>query len=88
MIITVLRKSATQYEVTVTDSSTTVHVVTLSDDFFVAITGGDSSKETLIKKSFEFLLERENNTMILQRFDLPMIGRYYPEYEQVIKKKL
>ena len=34
-------------------------------------TGGRVSREDLIRASFEFLLERESNTMILSRFDLP-----------------
>ena len=42
------------------------------------------SKE-LIKKSFEFLLERESKESILSSFDLPVISRYFPEYERVIK---
>jgi len=38
----------------------------------------------LIEKSFEFLLERESNTSILRSFDLPVIQRYFPEYERAI----
>jgi hypothetical protein len=30
------------------------------------------------------LLEREGNTSILTSFDLPLIGTYFPEYEQEI----
>jgi hypothetical protein len=42
----------------------------------------------LVEKSFEFLLERESNTSILSSFDLPVIGRYFPEYESTIRKML
>jgi hypothetical protein len=48
------------------------------------LTGSKVSPETLIEKSFEFLLERESNTMILARFDLPVIGDYFPEFEKNI----
>jgi hypothetical protein len=51
------------------------------------LTRGRISPETLIEKSFEFLLERESNTMILSRFDLPVIGDYFPEYEKNIIEK-
>jgi len=40
--------------------------------------------EVLVEKSFEFLLAREPNTSILRSFDLPVIGRYFPEYKRVI----
>jgi predicted PolB exonuclease-like 3'-5' exonuclease len=72
------------YKVTVKSVSTTSHTVTLSDSYYQKLTGGKMTPEELIKKSFEFLLEREPNTSILRSFELPVIGRYFPEYEQVI----
>jgi hypothetical protein len=48
----------------------------------------DRSAEHLLEESFRFLLERESNTSILSSFDLPLIGRYFPEYEQEIRKRL
>jgi hypothetical protein len=42
----------------------------------------------LVETSFKFLLERESNTSILSRFDLPIIERYFPEYEETIKDML
>ena len=44
--------------------------------------------EELIRKSFEFLLEREPKESILSRFDLSVISRYFPEYEREIRKQL
>jgi len=41
-------------------------------------------RKRLLRASFEFLLAREPNTSILRRFDLPVIGHYFPEYEQRI----
>jgi hypothetical protein len=38
-----------------------------------------------VKRSFEFLLEREPNTSILPEFDLSVIQRYFPEYERTIR---
>jgi hypothetical protein len=72
------------YKVTVKSVSTTSHTVTLSDSYYQKLTGGKITPEELIRKSFEFLLEREPNTSILRSFELPVIGRYFPEYERVI----
>ena len=46
------------------------------------------SPEDLLEESFRFLLERESNTSILSSFDLPVIGRYFPEYEREIRTRL
>lgn len=82
--IEVKQKDTETFEVTVRETTTTTHLVTLSQDYYQKLTGGRISPETLIEKSFEFLLERESNTMILARFDLPVIGDYFPEFEKNI----
>ena len=41
--------------------------------------------EELLQASFAFLLEREPKTSILRRFDLPLIGHYFPEWEREIR---
>lgn len=84
--IEVKQKDTETFEVTVREATTTTHLVTLSQNYFQKLTGGRVSPETLIEKSFEFLLDRESNTMILERFDLPVIGHYFPEYEKKIIK--
>ncbi len=76
------------FEVTVKDGGTTTHRVTVSDDYYMKLSGGKVTPETLLEKSFEFLLERESNTSIFSSFDLPTITRYFPEYEQEIRKRL
>jgi len=85
--IEVKQKDTKTFEVTVRETTTTTHLVTLSQDYYQKLTGGRIIPETLIEKSFEFLLERESNTMILARFDLPVIGDYFPEYEENIVKR-
>jgi hypothetical protein len=86
--IKVKKISDSQFEVTVNDRGTTTHLVTVSADYYNKLTGGKVSHETLIEKSFEFLLQRESNTSILRSFELPVIGRYFPEYEGKIKMLL
>lgn len=76
------------YQVTVESGSATQHKVTVTPEYWQRLTGGRVSAETLIEKSFEFLLERESNTSILRSFDLPVIQRYFPEYERTIGDSL
>ena len=66
--IEVAKKDPETFEVTVRASTTTMHTVKLSADYYLKLTGGRVSPEALIEKSFEFLLERESNTMILSRW--------------------
>ncbi len=83
-MIRVEKQDGDTFRVTVEDGGSSSHRVTLSDDYHRKLTGGSMSKEELVKKSFEFLLEREPKEAILGSFDLPVIGRYFPEYENTI----
>jgi len=53
--------------------------------YYGKLTGNRVSDDELVRKSFEFLLEREGNTSILRTFDLPVIGHYFSEYERTIQ---
>ena len=86
-MIEVRHVSAHEYEVKVGGTPATVHRVTLPDADRQRLGGGDIPAEQLIEESFRFLLEREPNTSILKTFDLPVIGRYFPEYEGEIRKR-
>ena len=69
-------------------SSSTEHRVTVPpgtlDDLGLA--GTDSA--TLVHESFLFLLEREPATSILREFELTVIGRYFPDYDREIRRRL
>ena len=86
--IEIAQKDPETFEVTVRGSATTTHTVKLKPDYYRKLTSGRVSSQTLVEKSFEFLLERESNTSILSRFDLPLIGHYFPEYEKEIVTRL
>jgi hypothetical protein len=74
------------YEVTVEEGgSRSRHSVTLRKDYCDRLTAGKISPEELIRRSFEFLLQREPKESILSSFDLPVIQRYFPEYEERIR---
>ena len=74
------------YRVTVRAATTTTHDVTVQPAYVTRLTEDRWSAEQLITQSFEFLLQREPNTAILRRFELPVIGQYFPEYEREMKK--
>lgn len=48
--------------------------------------GRGRSVDELVKRSFEFLLEREPATSILRRFELSVIPTYFPEYDRRIRR--
>lgn len=84
--INVTKLTETTYQVTVVAGATTTHEVSVQAAYAQKLTGGKISTTELVKKSFEFLLQRESNTSILRKFDLPVIGHYFPEYEREIIK--
>jgi hypothetical protein len=68
------------------DASESSHRVTLRPDDFQRISAGNGEPIELVRRSFEFLLEREPKESILPQFDLRVIGRYFPEYEREIRR--
>ncbi len=88
MAINVEKLNETTCKVTVETDSKTTHTVTVSRDYWQKLTDGRVPMETLVEKSFEFLLERESNTSILRTFDLPVIQQYFSEYEGTIQKMI
>jgi hypothetical protein len=68
-------------------ASSTQHRVTARADERQRL-GASVAPDELIRESFRFLLEREPKESILARFDLTVIGRYFPEYPDEIKRRL
>ena len=64
----------------------TTHEVTVITADLARLAPGAVSPEDLVRRSFAFLLAREPKESILRRFDLPLIGRYFPEYEREIRQ--
>ena len=82
-MITVKPLGEHTFQVTVADTTTTIHEVTVAPGYADRLAPGHAPEE-LVRASFGFLLAREPNTAILSRFDLPVIARYFPEYEHEI----
>jgi hypothetical protein len=63
----------------------TIHEVSVAAADLDRLDPGARDPVDLVRRSFEFLLEREPRESILRQFDLPAIGRYFPEYERSIR---
>lgn len=75
------------YQVDVRDGdSSTTHEVSVDPRYAARIAPG-AEPTTLVEASFRFLLEREPKESILRSFDLPLIGRYFPEYESEMRAR-
>jgi hypothetical protein len=70
------------------DAGATTHEVRVAPDALERLAPGAVEPTALVRASFEFLLEREAPESILRSFELPVIGRYFPEYEQRIRMRL
>jgi len=68
--------------------SETIHDVTVTPNDYTRLTNGKVEPEELVRRSFEFLLEREPKESVLTGFDLSAISRYFPEYEREIRRRL
>jgi hypothetical protein len=66
----------------------TVHHVTVPDRIGDSIDPDEHGLETVVRESFEFLLEREPASSILPRFSLTDISRYFPEYPGELGRRL
>lgn len=65
----------------------THHAVTLTAADLARLGTADTTPDDLVRRSFEFLLAREPKASILATFDLPLIGRYFGEYEATITRR-
>lgn len=60
---------------------------TTDREYWEKLTGGKIEPSELVRKSFEFLLERESKEAILKKFNLQVISTYFPEYEKEMVAK-
>ncbi len=65
----------------------TRHHVTVPSGFRARYGLESAALQTIVERSFEFLLEREPANAILGRFTLDEISRYFPEYAGEIAQR-
>jgi hypothetical protein len=70
------------------DAGATRHDVNVAAEELARLAPADVEPTRLVRVSFEFLLQREPRESILQSFELPVIGRYFPEWEAEITRSL
>lgn len=76
------------YRVTVTEGpSCSTHSVTVGPEASALLEEGETESE-LVVASFRFLLDREPKESIMSRFDLDVIGRYFPDYRTKVREYL
>jgi hypothetical protein len=85
--ITALEEGAYGVEV-VEGQRTTHHRVTVPPSLLDDLALGDVPPEDVVRESFEFLLEHEPPTSILNEFSLDVIERYFPEYAEELPRRL
>ena len=65
----------------------THHAVTVWARDLARLAPDGEHPDDLVRRSFAFLLAREPKESILATFDLPLIGRYFPDYEATITRR-
>jgi bifunctional DNA-binding transcriptional regulator/antitoxin component of YhaV-PrlF toxin-antitoxin module len=87
--ITIEPSGEHRYAVTLHDgASQSVHQVVVPSHLLAELGLGPDDEALLVRASFEFLVEREPASSILRRFELDVIGRYFPEYLDTIRRRL
>jgi hypothetical protein len=86
-MIEVKHSAGDEWVVSIKSTVTTHHRVRVTKKDVERLAWGPLPEE-LLQESFRFLLENEPNTSILPSFDLPVISRYFPEYEREIQARL
>jgi hypothetical protein len=66
----------------------TTHRVTAPERLGGGLELTDDDLSGVVRRSFEFLLEREPASSILSQFSLDDISRYFPEYERELARRL
>lgn len=63
------------------------HIVTVPGAAAVDLGYGPDEVSTLLRASFEFLLEREPPSAILRAFSIDDVGRYFGDYSAVVSRR-
>ena len=86
MSISIKKLSDDVFEVTVAETSTTTHTVTVTDQRLNDLTDNNLTKMQLLEFTFKFLLDKEPNTSILKSFDINVISRYFSDYRDEVTR--
>ncbi len=87
--ITVTPMGPGEFGVQVSEGNeTTSHKVSVPDQLLDDLAIPDLDQQVLVEESFAFLLEREPATAIMREFALTEISRFFPEYQEELRRRL
>ena len=86
MSLSIKKLSDDVFTVTVAETSTTTHTVTITDQSLNDLTNNNVTETQLLKFSFNFLLDREPNASILSAFDINVISKYFSDYRDEVRR--
>ena len=86
MSVSIKKRTDDVFQVTVADSITTTHEVTVNDQSLTDLTDDKVTKEQLLEFSFNFLLDTAPNTSILSKFDINVISKYFFDYRVEVRR--
>ncbi len=69
------------------DAGATMHEVSVDRETLADLAPG-ARPEELVRVSFEFLLEREPRDAIMSSFELPIIGRFFGDFRDEVRRRL
>jgi hypothetical protein len=72
----------------VDDDSRSRHTVRVTREDLARLDPAAVEPSDLVRRSFTFLLRHEPKESILASFDLPLISRYFPDYESEIGRRV
>lgn len=70
------------------DPGATQHEVLVDSDALAHFAPPGATPDDLVRESFGFLLEREPRSAIMRSFELPVITRFYADYEAEIRRRM
>ncbi len=78
-----------EFDVAVREGDTeTRHRVTMTESTYRKLTGKGVGPERCVEAAFQYLLDREPKESILSSFDITVISRYFPSFEDEISHYL
>ncbi len=78
-----------EFDVAVREGDTeSRHRVTMTESTYRKLTGEGVGPERCVEAAFQYLLDREPKESILSSFDITVISRYFPSFEDEISHYL
>ena len=89
-MIQVTMVAANTYQVAVDgrERKPSLHLVSLSQEYYRHLSGGTVTHEWVVVQAFQFLLERMPNTDIREALDLADVAEHFDDFESDVARRL